>query len=229
MSVIHGLDKNKGLDLILHTPGGNLAATESLVDYLHAMFNQNNIRAIVPQIAMSAGTMIACSANSILMGKHSCLGPIDPQISGVAAHGIMEEFDRIYQEIKEDPDKVAIWHPILSQYGPTLIGECEKAVKWADGMVTKWLRNGMLKNKENKDDAIEKFLEDFRNPATTKSHGRQFPPQYCRRAGLKIESLERNQDLQDAVLSLHHVCMLTFEQTPACKIIENHDGTSVIS
>ena len=55
MSVIHELDRGKGLDLILHTPGGEIAATESLVDYLRKMFG-TDIRAIVPQISMSAGT-----------------------------------------------------------------------------------------------------------------------------------------------------------------------------
>lgn len=39
MTVIHQLDRNKGLDLILHTPGGDTAATESIVDYLHNMFD----------------------------------------------------------------------------------------------------------------------------------------------------------------------------------------------
>jgi ClpP class serine protease len=48
MTVIHGLDRSKGLDLILHTPGGETAATESIVEYLHSMFG-DNIRAIVSQ------------------------------------------------------------------------------------------------------------------------------------------------------------------------------------
>jgi len=40
MSACNGLeDRSKGLDLILHTPGGDIAATESLVDYLHKMFD----------------------------------------------------------------------------------------------------------------------------------------------------------------------------------------------
>lgn len=47
MTVIHKLDRSKGLDLILHTPGGETAATESLVDYLRAMFG-TDMRAIVP-------------------------------------------------------------------------------------------------------------------------------------------------------------------------------------
>ena len=50
---IHKVNRDLGLDLILHTPGGDLAATESIVDYLHSMFG-NNIRTIIPQISMSA-------------------------------------------------------------------------------------------------------------------------------------------------------------------------------
>ena len=70
MSVIHQLDRSIGLDLVLHTPGGDPAATESLVNYLHSMFG-TDIRAIVPQLALSAGTMLACACKEIIMGKHS--------------------------------------------------------------------------------------------------------------------------------------------------------------
>ena len=79
MSVIHQLDRSIGLDLVLHTPGGDPAATESLVNYLHAMFG-TDIRAIVPQLALSAGTMLACACKEVVMGKHSSLGPIDPPV-----------------------------------------------------------------------------------------------------------------------------------------------------
>ena len=67
-SAVHQLDRRKGLDLILHTPGGDIAATEAIVQYLHAIFD-HNIRVLVPQLAMSAGTMIACAAHTIVMGK----------------------------------------------------------------------------------------------------------------------------------------------------------------
>lgn len=49
MNAVYQLDKDKGLDLILHTPGGDLAATESIVNYLHSVFG-TDIRAIVPQL-----------------------------------------------------------------------------------------------------------------------------------------------------------------------------------
>ena len=69
MTTINGLDISKGLDLVLHTPGGDTAATESIVDYLWSKFS-GDVRCFVPQMAMSAGTMIACASKRILMGKH---------------------------------------------------------------------------------------------------------------------------------------------------------------
>lgn len=68
MQAVCGLDRSKGLDLILHTPGGAIAATESIVYYLKKIFG-NDIRVFVPQIAMSAGTMIALSSKAIILGK----------------------------------------------------------------------------------------------------------------------------------------------------------------
>jgi ClpP class serine protease len=41
MMAVHKLDRSKGLDLILHTPGGSIAVTESLVDYLRQMFGDD--------------------------------------------------------------------------------------------------------------------------------------------------------------------------------------------
>ena len=73
MMAVHSFgreDRKLGLDLLLHTPGGDIAATESIVHYLHQMFG-DDIRAIVPQIAMSAGTMVACSCKEILMARQS--------------------------------------------------------------------------------------------------------------------------------------------------------------
>ena len=119
MAAIHNLDRTKGLDLILHTPGGEIGATESLVDYLHSMFG-TDIRAIVPQIAMSAGTMLALACKEIIMGKHSSLGPFDPQIMGMQAHAIIEEFERAKTDISGNQGLASLWQPILQKYPPTL-------------------------------------------------------------------------------------------------------------
>ena len=44
MATIHKLDRQKGLDLILHTPRGNIAATESIVDYLRQIGKNSPLR-----------------------------------------------------------------------------------------------------------------------------------------------------------------------------------------
>lgn len=227
MTVIHGLDRSKGLDLILHTPGGETAATESLVDYLRAMFG-TNIRAIVPQLAMSAGTMIACACKEILMGKHSSLGPIDPQFFGMPAHGVVEEFLRAYQEIKEDPAKIAVWQPIIAKYHPTLIGECEKAIQWSQEMTKDWLLSGMLAGENDANEKAVTILNELSDHALTKSHARHLSAEKCRSFGMNIVNLESSQELQEAVLSIHHSCVHTLSATQAYKIIENHNGVAFI-
>lgn len=93
MEAVYKLDKSKGVDLILHTPGGDIAATEKIIDYLHSLF-KGDIRAIIPQMAMSAGSMIAVSCKEIMMGRQSCLGPFDPQIGGIACQSVLKEFKK---------------------------------------------------------------------------------------------------------------------------------------
>ena len=246
MTVVNKLDRTKGLDLILHTPGGLTAATESVVDYLHSMFG-NDIRAIVPQLAMSAGTMIACSCKSILMGKQSNLGPIDPQLGSTPAHGIVEEFKRAYTEIKtaqinalthpNDPNavaeantKVALWQPIVAKYSPALIGECEKNIEWSESMVKDWLAGNMLSDMAPAEmqQVRSTIMTELADHTVSKSHGRHIPMQKCIDIGLKIEKLEDDQTLQDLVLSVHHSCIHTLSNTPSIKIIENQNGIAFI-
>ncbi len=113
MEVIHGLSQDE-LDIILHSPGGSPVATEQVVDYLRAKFN--DIRIFVPQAAMSAATLMCCAADSVVMGDHSSLGPIDPQIPmqtpvgtrNIGAHAVLEQFETLLCRLAEYVDGDAI-------------------------------------------------------------------------------------------------------------------------
>ena len=104
MTAMNGL-RNDKLDLIIHSPGGSVEAAEQIVNYLRAKYT--HIRAIIPHSAMSAATMIACACDEIIMGKHSAIGPIDPQITfptptglfTAPAQSILSEFEIAKQEI----------------------------------------------------------------------------------------------------------------------------------
>lgn len=233
MEVIHGLDGEAGLDLIIHSPGGTPDATEAIVHYLRSKFD--HIRVFVPQAAMSAATMLACAADEIVMGKHSSLGPIDPQFlvttasgtSAVPAQAVIDQFE-LAQEACADPAKLGAWAPILPQYGPALLVQCFNALELAEDLAARWLRTWMLadvKYGARKARSIARKLADH---SKFMSHGRPIHREAACKMGLNITNLEDSQELQDRVLSVFHAYMHTFGGTPAVKIIENHRGQAFV-
>ena len=232
MEVIHGLEGPR-LDLILHSPGGSLEATEALVLYLRSKFE--DIRVVVPQMAMSAATMIACAADVVVLGKHSFLGPIDPQVilntplgqRMVPAQAILEQFEQAKGEC-QDPAKLGAWFPMLSQYGPDLLVQCENASALSKELVQGWLESYMFKGKpggKKKASSIAKWLSSH---GRLKSHSRHISRNELERRGLRVEHLEADQTAQDLFLSVLHATTHTFNGTSAVKIIENHRGSAFI-
>jgi hypothetical protein len=227
MAAVHLLDRTKGLDLILHTPGGEIAATESLVDYLRSMFGKD-IRAIVPQLAMSGGTMISLACKEIVMGTHSSIGPIDPQLGGLAAHAVIEEFNRARTEVQQNPALIPIWQAVLAKYPPTLVGEANKAILWSEQMVRDWLASGMFDGDADADAKIDRVMAELADHSFTLSHARHISLERAKDLDLNVVPLEDDQDLQDAVLTVHHACIQTLTATGAFKLIENQNGIAFI-
>ncbi len=230
MMAVHTIgsgNRGRGLDLILHTPGGNIAATESLVDYLHQMFGKN-IRAIVPQIAMSAGTMIACSCKEILMARHASLGPIDPHLRGLPAHGIKQEFRRACKEVAEDASRIPIWQAILSRYGPTFLSQCENAIDWSKAFVETQLKSVMFEGEQDAGDKAKKIVRKLSDYRGNKTHQRHINFDECAAIGLKVSRIEDDQAFQDVVLTVHHCFMHSLMNTSAYKMIENHLGSAFV-
>jgi hypothetical protein len=220
MMAVHGMDRSNGLDLILHTPGGSIAAAESIVDYLRRMFD-NDIRAIVPQLAMSAGTMLACSCKEIWMGKPSSLGPVDPQIRGLPAQGVLDEFKRAYDEIVKDADKVKIWSNIIGKYPPSYIQQCEQAVRWAKEFVTRQLEENMFSALPDKRARAQRAVTRLTDFGGNRSHDRHISIDECKNMGLIIKDIESDDTLQDLILTIHHCYMFALANTPTFKIVEN--------
>lgn len=228
MNALKGLDTTKGIDLILHTPGGNPTATEGIVKYLHSKFG-NDIRVIVPQMAMSAGTMLACSANKIIMGKHSCLGPIDPQYGGVPAYNIVTEFKEAKSDLDRNPQAKTYWELQLKKYPAAFFYSVVDSINLSSSLVSDWLTQYMFEGEDSKD--VSKKVKGIvgKLNANNKSHSRHFTYDFCKELGLNVEALEDDQDLQELVLSVHHAFVITLDATPATKIIENQNGSRYIT
>ena len=230
MEVVYGL-KGNSLDLIVHSPGGSAEATEAIVSYLRSKFS--DIRVIIPQAAMSAATMLACSADRIVMGKQSSIGPIDPQMIVVTqlgpkatpAQAILDQFDEAKRQCK-DPKLLGAWVPILPQYGPALLVECQDALALSKQLVERWLTKYMFKGKRSPAAKVAKVLSDH---TYFKTHARHINRDEARAFGLTgIDDLESDQKFQDLVLSVFHATMHSFNMSALVKIIENNNGRSFL-
>lgn len=218
-----------GLDILLHTPGGSAEATHAVVNYLRQKFT--DIRVFIPLAAMSAGTMLALAADEIVMGKHSQLGPIDPQIfvNGryVPARAIVEQFEQAKAESKADPASLSAWYPILQQYGPGLLAECGDAEELSKRLVKEWLEHHMFGGDNEAPTKAAAVADYFGDYTIHRSHSLGIFRDVALSKGVKVASLEDDPTLQDLVLSVHHATMHTFAG-PAVKIVENHLGKAFV-
>ncbi len=212
MSVIYGMTWQRGLTLVLHTPGGSTNAAETIVAYLRSKFDY--IEVIVPTYAMSAGTMISLAADRVVMGRQSQLGPIDPQLGGIAASSIRDQFNLARLEILGDPatgtpgnvNAAHLWAPVLGTIGPALLVEAQNALDYGERMAGEWLT--------------------FGDASLHKSHGRRIDRAEAQAVGLTVEEMEASQELQEAVLTAYHLMTIVFEKSPAAKLLwTNTDRT----
>ena len=184
--------------------------------------------------------MIALGCDEILMGDHSELGPIDPQIlvpvpegsRYAPAHAILRDFERAKEECKQDVSSLAAWTPILRSYAGGLIEFCHQQVKLSMEVVAKWLAKYMLRHDDMeipegeraaKADKIAEWFGSEEAYDRFRTHGRPIRYPELQSVGMRVRRLEDDQALQDAVLSIFHANEITFGG-PAGKIIENHVG-----
>lgn len=225
MEVSAGLNGEK-LDLIMHSPGGSVEAAEAFFWYLRSRYD--DIRVIVPNLAMSAAAMIACAADRIVMGKHSFLGPTDPQIpvatrfgvSSVAANDVVRTYDQAQSEPQNQALQV-VWLQMLQHYGPDILRRCQRAVQLSEELVRSWLATYMFREDQQRATTVANSLS---TGEVWRSHGRHITRATLESGNFEIDRLECDDVLQDLVLSVFHATTLFFEFTTAAKIVENHVG-----
>jgi hypothetical protein len=229
MEVVRGMH-NTGLDIVLHSPGGSAEAVASVVRYLRSRYD--DIRVFIPLAAMSAATMWALACNRIVMGAHSQLGPIDPQL--VTAQGqqparaVIEQFERAKRECSANPSLLGAWAPILQGYGPALIQQCEDQEALAKRLVGEWLEAYMFNGDPDAGTKAAAAADYFADYGLHQSHSLAIDRDMARAQGLVVEDLDANPRLQDAVLSVHHAAMHTLSGTATAKIVENHLGRAYV-
>lgn len=89
--------KRDKLVVLLDTTGGIVEVVERIVRVFRTFYTE--VFFLIPDRALSAGTILAMSGDAIYMDYHSVLGPIDPQVERegklVPALSYLEQFERL--------------------------------------------------------------------------------------------------------------------------------------
>jgi hypothetical protein len=233
MEAIRRID-GPAVDVLLESPGGSAEATEAIVRLLRQKFE--DVRFIVPNVAKSAATMMAMSGNTLVLDAPSEFGPIDPQFifrrdgGAIAspANAILAQFEWAKEEIKKNPDDLSVWIPILNQYGPSLLVECEAAQALSTRLVGEWLQAYMFKGQPDarkKARKIALYLADYDQHL---SHNRPIGMKELTDRGVKILDLRGDSALHERVWAAYYAVHATFLGTRAYKIFENHLGDCLV-
>lgn len=222
------------LDLILETPGGSGEVAEDIIRILRRRYD--HIGVIIPGWAKSAGTIIAMSADEILMEPLSAVGPIDAQIGWqgkvFSAGALLEGLEKIKKDVADSGVLNKAYIPILQGISPGEIEHARNAQDFAKSLVTDclakykfktWVKrstSGKPVNDEGRRLRAEEIADRLGDHGRWKTHGRSITLEDLRQMGLQIENYADNEPLADAIRRYHTLMRMTFEQTSVYKIFE---------
>lgn len=197
------------LDIMIHTLGGDALAAQNIIQTCRTYCK--NLRVIIPKTAMSAGTIMAMGADSIMMRETAELGPIDPQMivntpTGQIQRPASSWVDAYLSLIKESQDAIKKNeppHPFLQQLGlldPSWIQVCLRARRLSESIAKEFLKKYMLQKKT--DAEIQAVVDNFIEKGEKLSHGTAIRPLEAQGFGLNVEIIEKNTQLDKLIWEL---------------------------
>ncbi|MCY3705154.1 MAG: serine dehydrogenasease [Gammaproteobacteria bacterium] len=206
-------ERGETLAVILDTPGGVVEVVERIVRVLRHHYDE--VKFIIPDRAMSAGTVLAMSGDDILMDYHSCLGPIDPQLARddrlVPALSYLSQFEALIEKSRNEALSTAEV-VLLQKLDLAELHQFELARDLSVDLLKKWLTSYKFKDwavtetrgtpvtpelKEERASWIARQLNDHERWLT---HGRGIDMQTLREElQLKIEDFGSDPDLKKAI------------------------------
>lgn len=156
------------IDLILHTPGGLVLATEQIA---HALIRHPaKVTVFVPHYAMSGGTMLALAADEIVMDENAVLGPVDPQLGNMPAASVLKVVEE--KPISEIDDQTLVMADVS-----------RKALAQVQAFVRSLLQDELPETKI-KPENIEQIIDAFTTGRVT--HDYPFMVEEAKALGLPI-------------------------------------------
>lgn len=199
VDLLHNVNPGEPLDLLLHSPGGNIDAAEKLITVIRKRAGGAAVRVIVPDYAKSAATLIALGANSILMSDSSELGVIDPQVElpdsnghvqTLSAQSYLDAFHLHAERLKEEPsDPVA--QAMLAKMEPATVRKLERMTERSRSIATTLLQTAMVRD----DDRAADIAKELSDTKKYHSHGQMISHEAAHGIGLTVSYLSPHDDL----------------------------------
>ena len=222
--IIEDLSKNPNkkdkLYVVLTTGGGSINPVKRFVNIFRNYYSE--IHYIVPDYAYSAGTIMCCSGDSILMSYYSVLGPIDPQVKNsdgkfVAALGYLDKINDLITKAQNNTLTQAEFL-ILKDFDLAELRAYEQARDLAIDLLVDWLSiykfkdwtvhaDGTTVTLDQKRERAKEIATDLSDNKKWKSHGRPINREELKSIGLKIDSIEDVPDLYDSLMSYHDIML----------------------
>lgn len=202
-----------GLDLLVHSPGGMPDAAGDVIRVCRTYFK--SFRVVIPNMAMSAATVLAMGSDEILMSETSKLGPIDPQMvfqtkEGAfmrAAKSFIDAFSSLVNEanaLAGTGRPVAAHLHLLTKQDPSWIVECIRARNATTALAERVLKNGMLRDKDVSE--IKTVVASFFARGDAESHGSRISANEAKEMGLPIQVVDNKTPLWNLVWEIYVRC-----------------------
>lgn len=138
-------DRRRSLTVILETTGGYIETAERIADTLRRHYPRE-ITFVVPNQAMSAGTVLVMCGDHILMDYYSTLGPIDPQIPNkmmpgdfIPALGYLAKYQELMAKSAAGSLTEAELAYLVAKFDPAELHNFEQARQLSVDLLQKWL------------------------------------------------------------------------------------------
>jgi hypothetical protein len=176
------------LAVVLQTVGGSIEVTERIVNVIRRHYKE--VTFIIPDVALSAGTILVMSGDAIMMDYFSCLGPIDPQVERggklVPALSYIEQYQRLVEKSAQG-NLTTAEIALLNKLDLAELHTFEQAVALSIDLLEKWLTNykfkdwtktktrGLSVTPAMREDRAREIAVKLNDHQRWRSHGRGIP------------------------------------------------------
>jgi hypothetical protein len=225
VDLLHVIPAGSNIDLLLHTPGGEIDAAEKMANMIRRHVGDGGVfRVVVPDFAKSAGTLVSLAADTVVMSDSSELGPIDPQLrlpdgtGGLPlrpAQSYVDGYKALVKLVNDNPGAPA-YEAMLKKYDPTLLDICNKVINRSTKLAEELLKRGMFREGGN----FTATAAELSDNQKWLQHNVPIDYLEAKRMGLEVTYLEPTNELWQQFWALY--CEQRLARNPDnCKLFES--------